>query len=148
MNLRPPGYEPDELPGCSTPRRYSCFQSFWWRGLDLNQRRRLPADLQSVPFGHLGTSPRNANVILLSTGSLCKSFFSRAGLLAGWPELPTSSAASPIIPACGTECNLGYGFRSREKPHVTLPARLGSCPRSQAGRKGRGLSRSARSRAF
>ena len=20
MNLRPPGYEPDELPGCSTPR--------------------------------------------------------------------------------------------------------------------------------
>ena len=23
MNLRPSGYEPDELPGCSTPRR-------WW----------------------------------------------------------------------------------------------------------------------
>ena len=24
MNLRPSGYEPDELPGCSTPR--------WWKG--------------------------------------------------------------------------------------------------------------------
>ena len=22
LNLRPSGYEPDELPGCSTPRRY------------------------------------------------------------------------------------------------------------------------------
>ena len=25
MNLRPSGYEPDELPGCSTPRRYVPF---------------------------------------------------------------------------------------------------------------------------
>ena len=23
LNLRPPGYEPDELPDCSTPRRYN-----------------------------------------------------------------------------------------------------------------------------
>src|SRR5574342_1278600 len=29
----------------------------WWRGEDLNPRRRSPADLQSAPFGHLGTSP-------------------------------------------------------------------------------------------
>ena len=29
----------------------------WWGGEDLNPRRRLPADLQSAPFGHLGTSP-------------------------------------------------------------------------------------------
>ena len=24
MNLRPSGYEPDELPGCSTPRQFRC----------------------------------------------------------------------------------------------------------------------------
>ena len=24
MNLRPSGYEPDELPGCSTPRYFNC----------------------------------------------------------------------------------------------------------------------------
>lgn len=30
----------------------------WWRGLDLNQRRRAPTDLQSVPFSHSGTPPR------------------------------------------------------------------------------------------
>ena len=24
LNLRPPGYEPDELPNCSTPRRILC----------------------------------------------------------------------------------------------------------------------------
>jgi hypothetical protein len=29
----------------------------WWRGLDSNQRRRAPADLQSAPFSHSGTPP-------------------------------------------------------------------------------------------
>ena len=29
----------------------------WWRGLDLNQRRRTPTDLQSVPFSRSGTPP-------------------------------------------------------------------------------------------
>src|SRR5271168_4889059 len=29
----------------------------WWRGEDSNLRRRTPADLQSAPFGHSGTSP-------------------------------------------------------------------------------------------
>ncbi len=28
-----------------------------WRGLDLNQRRLSPADLQSAPFGRSGTPP-------------------------------------------------------------------------------------------
>ena len=28
LNLQPPGYEPDELPGCSTPR-YITFSSAW-----------------------------------------------------------------------------------------------------------------------
>ena len=25
LNLRPPGYEPDELPDCSTPRQYELY---------------------------------------------------------------------------------------------------------------------------
>src|SRR5262245_2304949 len=29
----------------------------WWRGEDLNPRRRSPADLQSAPFGQLGYLP-------------------------------------------------------------------------------------------
>ena len=29
----------------------------WWAGLDSNQRRRKPADLQSAPVGHFGTDP-------------------------------------------------------------------------------------------
>src|SRR5690606_13100842 len=29
----------------------------WWAGLDSNQRRRKPTDLQSVPFNHSGTYP-------------------------------------------------------------------------------------------
>lgn len=30
-----------------------------WRGLDSNQRRRKPTDLQSVPFSHSGTPPQS-----------------------------------------------------------------------------------------
>ena len=33
------------------------FHRSWWRGLDSNQRRRTPADLQSAPFSHSGTPP-------------------------------------------------------------------------------------------
>ena len=33
MNLRPSGYEPDELPGCSTPRQHVSGRAFRSRGL-------------------------------------------------------------------------------------------------------------------
>jgi hypothetical protein len=36
-------------------------EGFWWRGLDLNQRRLSPTDLQSVPFSHSGTPPMQLN---------------------------------------------------------------------------------------
>ena len=46
-------------PRSGHPRRYPCKRGplQWWGGEDLNPRRRTPADLQSAPFGHLGTSP-------------------------------------------------------------------------------------------
>lgn len=34
-------------------------QKKWWRGIDSNNRRLTPADLQSAPFGHSGTTPKN-----------------------------------------------------------------------------------------
>ncbi len=37
-------------------------RSSWWRGEDSNLRRLKPADLQSAPFGHSGTSPRKAKL--------------------------------------------------------------------------------------
>ena len=37
---------------------FSLIPSCWWRGEDLNLRRHPPADLQSAPFGHLGTPPQ------------------------------------------------------------------------------------------
>src|SRR6218665_1948252 len=33
-----------------------------WRGLDSNQCRHKPTDLQSAPFSHSGTPPRNRRV--------------------------------------------------------------------------------------
>lgn len=37
----------------------------WWRGLDSNQRRRTPADLQSAPFSHSGTPPESCCLIVV-----------------------------------------------------------------------------------
>ena len=34
MNLRPSGYEPDELPGCSTPRQRLCVAENYDDGID------------------------------------------------------------------------------------------------------------------
>ena len=39
--------------------------TIWWRGLDSNQCRRKPTDLQSAPFSHSGTPPRNSQVYQL-----------------------------------------------------------------------------------
>src|SRR5882724_4134409 len=50
-NPRPPAWKAGAL-----PLSYSRLDR-WWGGEDLNPRRRTPADLQSAPFGHLGTSP-------------------------------------------------------------------------------------------
>src|SRR4029078_10926935 len=49
-NPRPPAWKAGALP-------LSYSRGVWWGGEDLNPRRRTPADLQSAPFGHLGTSP-------------------------------------------------------------------------------------------
>ena len=39
------------------PKKESPRSDYWWRGEDSNLRRHKPADLQSAPFGHSGTSP-------------------------------------------------------------------------------------------
>ena len=57
LNLRPSGYEPDELPDCSTPR-YSI--KLWISPMDgggFEPPKALLTDLQSAPFGHSGTHP-------------------------------------------------------------------------------------------
>src|SRR5262245_59614149 len=65
-NPRPPAWKAGALPlSYSRPSTSAAVlgararraQSTWWGGEDLNPRRRTPADLQSAPFGHLGTSP-------------------------------------------------------------------------------------------
>ena len=45
MNLRPSGYEPDELPGCSTPRRME-----WADGLEDLAATYSPAPWDAVPW--------------------------------------------------------------------------------------------------
>ena len=43
---------------CTRPPQRSCgAESKWWAGRDSNPRRREPTDLQSAPFGRLGTCP-------------------------------------------------------------------------------------------
>src|SRR5690606_18429767 len=58
------GFEPMTPPlprVCSTPelQRHpcSCLAYAMWAGLDSNQRRLSPMNLQSIPFSHSGTDP-------------------------------------------------------------------------------------------
>ena len=46
----------------------------WWAGKDSNLRRHKPADLQSAPFGRLGTDPQGIKPIGLSIVSTMPSF--------------------------------------------------------------------------
>ena len=39
-------------------------QSIWWRGVDSNHRKRELSDLQSDPFGHSGTPPKRAIIVV------------------------------------------------------------------------------------
>ena len=58
LNDEPPyGNPPDHLTR-TAPAKTVTAKNLWWRGLDSNQRRRKPTDLQSAPFSHSGTSPR------------------------------------------------------------------------------------------
>ena len=66
LNLRPSGYEPDELPDCSTPRYYVVYDMFSsskifpkkkMDGGGFEPPKQFAADLQSVPFGHSGIHP-------------------------------------------------------------------------------------------
>ncbi len=87
----------------------------WWRGKDSNLRRLSPADLQSAPFGHSGTSPPGPSPSL-ALSLRC----SRRRLWSRWPDsnwqptdyksgaLPVElhrhrklSVGSPRHPPCG-----------------------------------------------
>ena len=56
MNLRPSGYEPDELPGCSTPRWFlvASFQfpeGLYWQLKTGNEKlKRMFEDLAATDF--------------------------------------------------------------------------------------------------
>ena len=56
LNLRPPGYEPDELPDCSTPRRLLSFKNLsggrWIRTTESTANR-----FTVCPLWPLGNSP-------------------------------------------------------------------------------------------
>src|SRR5208282_3540222 len=61
-NPRPRAWKARALPTELFPLSPSNFLLYWWRGEDSNLRRHKPADLQSAPFGHSGTSPPKAIV--------------------------------------------------------------------------------------
>ena len=64
LNLRPSGYEPDELPDCSTPR-----QKNKMGGDGFEPSKHYAADLQSVPFGHSGIHPYLIEQLLVVNGT-------------------------------------------------------------------------------
>ena len=63
MNLRPSGYEPDELP--AAPLRVKMVE-----GGGFEPPKAVPTDLQSAPFGHSGTPPYNVAMLAVPHGPL------------------------------------------------------------------------------
>ena len=55
MNPRPPGYEPDELPGCSTPRYFSFLTRFYARRAGLS--KAIPTIPAFLFTGSAGPGP-------------------------------------------------------------------------------------------
>src|SRR6267378_4276630 len=107
-NPRPPAWKAGALPlsysrAFVSPTRRA---SRWWGGEDLNPRRRTPADLQSAPFGHLGTSPNPPAVPGNSSKKLA---------LAGGFEPPThclqGSCSAPELRQHRQKVTLGLTFR-------------------------------------
>ena len=71
MNLRPPGYEPDELP-TALPRDGKMVER---EGFEPSKAE--PTDLQSAPFSHSGTSPfmiKDTRYKIQETGDKIKSY--------------------------------------------------------------------------
>ena len=76
LNQRPPGYEPDELPGCSTPRCLMSDSVFTYLNnvmaeeLGFEPRRQFP-DLpvfKTGPFNHLGIPPKYSFILVDPVG--------------------------------------------------------------------------------
>ena len=83
MNLRPSGYEPDELPDCSTPRCY--FYAVSRVALDLISLRVMsPTSYQTALPRDIGAGDRDRT----GTGLLPRDFKSRA-------------SANSATPTCG-----------------------------------------------
>jgi hypothetical protein len=127
-----------------------------WRGLDSNQRRREPADLQSAPFGHLGTPP-HALLRLSSRVWLAKSsFHSSRGRRGDSNPGPTDYKSvalppelhrqTPYLQQVGLDDDAGTGFTNYDSltakhPNYSTPGtravQRGSrvLPRGGAGRQ-------------
>ena len=56
LNQRPPGYEPDELPDCSTPR-YIKFRLAEEQGFEPWRASQPLPVFKTGPFNHLGIPP-------------------------------------------------------------------------------------------
>ena len=114
----------------------------WWRGLDSNQRRRAPTDLQSVPFSHSGTPPHReertrASHRLLSTHPRPRIEEFPPGQAASRPRPDASGAnrgcngaaaspmispmASPMTSPMGTVANAAHRDGTARYPGASRP---------------------------
>lgn len=105
--------------------------TIWWRGLDSNQCRRKPTDLQSAPFSHSGTPPKNLEVYSLFDpcvditifcfrrgGSLFSRWHQFGELAVEFPEVAHGRLLLEWAAACSVDTNLSllgllvlYGLR-------------------------------------
>jgi hypothetical protein len=165
LNLRPPGYEPDELPDCSTPR---CRGGGGWIRTNVGIRQRFyrPPPLASrAPLRSNGRHPDHPSRILLRRDRFVQSFGAlevepEVGFEPTTPRLQGESSTAELFrhpPCCLAQCDLStaptpgqapgedrkFTKRGRtgimdENPPAGFPASPGVCGRRADGpaRKG------------
>ena len=116
-----------------TPVRTSATR--WWGGEDLNLRRRAPADLQSAPFGHLGTSPFEPwTPVGLAPPAGGRRWFE----VPGQPGLLTGAGGRELNPRPtaykAVALPLSYASKRKTSPYVRTALRVK--PISSGGRRG------------
>ena len=117
MNLRPPGYEPGELPGCSTPRR----------GVHCSRRRRVTR----APFPQAGHAPP-----LVPPRRRCTSMPMHAGRGVHWHGSTAPCARPPATRTAKVGANSAPDLRvtTSESPSPELFGELLDAPLDQGAK--------------
>ena len=133
MNLRPPGYEPDELPGCSTPQSFIRSESVSER-FALSNERGLNSSALGRGFGtFLGRCLSSDSTIFPATSTIRRIFVVVVvmAVVAKFGEIDECSYLEPGIRTAARRC-MDLKYQKARSPSLWSYRLIQELRRSQA----------------